>query len=559
MRVERYLGFAFACADLLFEVGPGGRLEFVLGAARGISNLSDNDLLGKPWRALFSDDGARVVESLMGGLADGARCGPVTVELEAESAPGKRRRALFSACRLPGRNGVLSCALARRLSPLMERAEQLPRDEKTQLLQPEAFGDLAAHQVGEGGDTPVRLALVDMPQLDKLRSKLGASESEALIGKIGAVLRAASVGGAAAGQLGPTRFGVMQEEGAALGDLKDRLSDAAREFDADGELSQVEVGEVALDPGGMAAGDALKAVQYVLRRFADAPPGSTPPASLAAAFDDLVAETITRMQDFTSTVRGQDFKMVFQPVVDLATRQVHHHEALVRFADQGSPFEKIRFAEDIGLIEALDLAVCENVLDALEHDTPHDFSAAANISGRSLQNGAFVRALLARLDALPGMASRLLFEITESAEMKDLVAANETIQSLRRRGFKVCLDDFGAGAASFQYLQALQVDCVKIDGAYTKRLGSSPRDEAMLRGLVGMCRSLSVATVAEMVETEEQARLLAEMGVEMGQGWLFGKPQALAKSAGPDSIDPDSSLVRIRLRRRANTGPGLWQ
>ena len=123
-----------------------------------------------------------------------------------------------------------------------------------------------------------------------------------------------------------------------------------------------------------------------------------------------------------------------------------------------------------------------------------------------------------------GLARRLIFEITESTELQDLEAANKVIQSLRDLGHEMCLDDFGAGFASFQYLHGLHVDYVKLDGKYIRPVLDSPRDRVMLKAMVGLCADLRVRTVAEMVETETQAGLLASIGVEFGQGWLFGKP-----------------------------------
>ena len=100
---------------------------------------------------------------------------------------------------------------------------------------------------------------------------------------------------------------------------------------------------------------------------------------------------------------------------------------------------------------------------------------------------------------------------------------NNFIQELRRTGFPVCLDDFGAGAASFQYLQKLEVDGVKIDGSYVKTILTSPRDATMVKNITKMCHELDVYVVAEMIESKDQADYLLGMGVDKGQGWLFSK------------------------------------
>jgi EAL domain-containing protein (putative c-di-GMP-specific phosphodiesterase class I) len=93
---------------------------------------------------------------------------------------------------------------------------------------------------------------------------------------------------------------------------------------------------------------------------------------------------------------------------------------------------------------------------------------------------------------------------------------------LRRRGFQVCLDDFGSGAATFHYLRGFDVDFVKIDGSLVR--SHDHRDHAMLRSVVGLCQELKVATIAEMIETAEQAKWLARMKVTHGQGYLWGRP-----------------------------------
>ena len=118
-----------------------------------------------------------------------------------------------------------------------------------------------------------------------------------------------------------------------------------------------------------------------------------------------------------------------------------------------------------------------------------------------------------------------MFEITESSEIKDLDKVDGFIQQLRKKGYPVCLDDFGAGAASFQYLHKLQVDGVKIDGAYVRNVLTSTRDATMVKNMTQMCHEMGVYVVAEMIENEDQKDFLRAIGVDKGQGWLFGKAE----------------------------------
>jgi EAL domain-containing protein (putative c-di-GMP-specific phosphodiesterase class I) len=224
---------------------------------------------------------------------------------------------------------------------------------------------------------------------------------------------------------------------------------------------------------------------------------------------------------------------------------------LSRFEAETSPYEDIRFAEETGLVEDFDIAVLVKVCGMLESgETDRRLTVAVNVSGRSLGSDLFAGLVQRELAQHPGLAGRLALEITESAEIKDLSRLDGIIQRIRQRGFEVCLDDFGAGSASFQYLRALKVDWVKIDGLYVRRVLKDNRDRAMIESLVELCRKLGVRTVAEQIEMVEEATALRRLGVELGQGWLFGKPTDLPSYRPPlDLPVAEPSPPRVRARR----------
>ncbi|MBM3510694.1 MAG: EAL domain-containing protein [Alphaproteobacteria bacterium] len=117
-----------------------------------------------------------------------------------------------------------------------------------------------------------------------------------------------------------------------------------------------------------------------------------------------------------------------------------------------------------------------------------------------------------------------MFEVTESAEIINLEQTNKLIRELRDKGHHVCLDDFGAGAAAFQYLRALDIDFVKIDGSYVREALSKPNGKSFLKAMASLCADIGIDTIAEMVEDEPVAKFLIEACVKYGQGYLFGKP-----------------------------------
>jgi EAL domain-containing protein (putative c-di-GMP-specific phosphodiesterase class I) len=236
-----------------------------------------------------------------------------------------------------------------------------------------------------------------------------------------------------------------------------------------------------------------------------------------------------------AALRERRFRLVYQPVVRMTDRSVHHYEALLRpIPTPNVPMQNtqefITFAEAVGLSEELDWAVLETAIEAL-HATV-DTSVAVNMSGLSMQNPAYRKRLLDRLSALRAEGSklapsRLLIELTETAEIADLQAAASSMEQLRSVGVPVCLDDFGAGAAAFRYLRAFGVDFVKLDGEYVRAACKNPRDRALVASMIEIAGKSGAAVVAETIETEAEAKLMADLGVTFGQGWLFGKPGVL--------------------------------
>jgi EAL domain-containing protein (putative c-di-GMP-specific phosphodiesterase class I) len=267
-----------------------------------------------------------------------------------------------------------------------------------------------------------------------------------------------------------------------------------------------------------------RALGHAVRLFIERHREAASFALLGVELGGLYAETVAGIERLKAAIAEGAFSMAFQPILALANRRPHHHEALLRLTIDWPTAEAIHFAERVGLIEALDLAVVDKVI-AMLHRRP-EVRVAVNLSGSSLENPAFAASLEGVLGGHRALAGRLLLEITETSEIRELVQVNRVVQRVRQAGFQVCLDDFGSGANAFHYLRAFAVDMVKIDGLYTRSALKEPTDRAFLKAMVGLCRDLGVATVAEMIETEAQAALIAELGVAFGQGYLFGRPVA---------------------------------
>ncbi len=217
----------------------------------------------------------------------------------------------------------------------------------------------------------------------------------------------------------------------------------------------------------------------------------------------------------------------------LADRQVHHFEALLRpistpkLAVTGVQ-EFVLFAEAAGLSEELDWAVLDTA--AATSEAARGASIAVNVSGLSMQSSTFRDRMLDRLARATRAGANLLIELTETADIEDFGSAIASMAGLRAAGIPVCLDDFGSGSAAFRYLREFRVDYVKLDGSYVGGALSSAREHGFLLTMVELANFMGAKTVAETIETEPQARLMQDIGVEFGQGYLLGRPAALPES-----------------------------
>jgi len=523
--LHRFMSFAFAGADLLVELDKQRNIAFALGATTGLSALNDIQLVGKPWQAVFAEEDHGLVGALLDGLKPGSRCGPILVKLALRRDDGSPRDALMSACSLPTSPGTVSCTLSNPSIAAIPHGAARRNDPMQQFIDEGTFTESAA-RLAEAARTlrkPLEMTFLDMPALQDAEKIFGRAQTEQLVQRIGTLLRASSIDGATAARLGPGRFGLVHDPSNRPDDIAARIVSAARTPDG----SSLEITHSSLDIAQqeLPQGETLRAIRYVVEQVSREGVWKDKPPTLLSAFESMVESTLERVRSFSRAVRDSHFNLAYQPIASLDTGKLHHFDVLTRFNQEESPLGMIQFAEEIGIIEQLDLAVITRSVETMRNPAlDRRVGFAVNVSGNSLDNGVFVNCLLELLDENRAFAKRIAIEVTESARLKNLPEANKVIQEIRKRGFQVGLDDFGAGSASFQYLQALSVDFVKIDGAYVHRLGKSQKDEAMIRGIVRICTDLGITTIGEMIETREQADALRRIGVQLGQGWYFGRP-----------------------------------
>lgn len=195
----------------------------------------------------------------------------------------------------------------------------------------------------------------------------------------------------------------------------------------------------------------------------------------------------------------------------------------------------IPVAEDTGSIEDLTLTLLRQAVEDVKARPNHPF-LSINLSPRQFADAWLPQKVLGilRLAALP--PHRLQIEISETAVEERLDEARATLQSLRHRGIKTALDDFGIRCGALYHLRDLPLDSVKIDRSLISQMLEKPEEGKIVEAIISLAHTLGLNTVAEGIESEAVLDKLAQLGCETGQGYLFGSPEALAGRPTPKNV-----------------------
>jgi diguanylate cyclase (GGDEF)-like protein/PAS domain S-box-containing protein len=232
--------------------------------------------------------------------------------------------------------------------------------------------------------------------------------------------------------------------------------------------------------------------------------------------------------DLRKALGNGELELFYQPLVNIRRDEVSGFEALLRWhhptRGMVSPVEFIPLAEDIGLIGPLSEWVLRTAcMEATRW--PENIKVAVNLSPVQFRGKGLVQSVVAAL-AYSGLApGRLELEITESVLLSETEVNLATLHQLREIGAHISLDDFGTGYSSLSYLRSFPFDKIKIDRSFVRDLVARPDCMAIIRAIVGLGKSLGIATTVEGVETKEQLHLLRAEGCTEVQGYLFSPPQ----------------------------------
>ncbi len=245
--------------------------------------------------------------------------------------------------------------------------------------------------------------------------------------------------------------------------------------------------------------------------------------------------------DLQSALANDEIVPWFQPVFDLQSGALGGFEALARWNRPGSglvePGAFIAVAEQIGLIPEVDRRIRDLALGHLREWRRHTpgLTMSVNVSVHGLTQADFVDSVAELLEATGVDPAALILEMTETVLLEDAQPVRQRLEELRNLGLRLAIDDFGTGYSSLQDLRDMKVDILKIDRAFVnggKGATEGVSDPPIVASVTDLAQSLGLQVVAEGIETEEQQRALRQLGIEYGQGFLFGRPMAPADVPG---------------------------
>lgn len=381
---------------------------------------------------------------------------------------------------------------------------------------------------------PTHLVDIDINRFKQINDAIGYSQGDELIKAFAERLRAGLPTGVEIGRIGAGEFAILCSEHRLGGSIEAMVEGLIARMTEPYQLSHhlqsvnLSVGIVAIpetnaDPVRLLRHSNL-ALQHARASGADA-------HALFHAEMGSVAEHRQWIEaELGTALERGDFDMHYQPQLELSSGRIVGYEALMRWAhpERGmiSPMEFIPIAEETGMIGPLgEWALRKACTDA--RLLPQDCFVAVNISPVQFMTRDFVAMVSRVLDETGMTPGRLELEVTETAMMQDRARAAAILVDLARMGISVAVDDFGTGYSNLSYLIDFKFHKLKIDRSFVNRIAADNGSGAVVSTIVGLSRALGVHTIAEGVETEDQAALLKAAGCEAVQGYFYGRPAPL--------------------------------
>jgi diguanylate cyclase (GGDEF)-like protein/PAS domain S-box-containing protein len=538
-------------SDGVVRTDPSGRIDFLNPSAENLLGIKlqhvQGQMLSRFYHSIASDSRTprpNVVEECLASrhVIEPAEASLLVLEDGAELAVRE------SAAPIIAENDELVGAVlvftdVSQLRSLQQRMVHLAsHDPLTGLINRREFEQQLAMAISDASNSFRQhvLCYMDLDEFKLVNDTCGHGAGDELLRQLTSVLSAVIPKGNTLARLGGDEFGLLfmncnPDEATAYAQS---MLDAVRQyrFQWDGQIFEVaaSIGIVPIVGGNGNLAELLSAADsacYVAKDRGRNQIHVTRVDDSAVRVRHTEMRWVERINRALHENRFRLFKQPIRPLQNSSAPQ--YHELLLRLVDvEGrivAPSQFITAAERYRMMPVIDLWVVGAALHSIGSiaSGKDDLSAAftINLSGQSFGNAELKSLILEQLDLLQIPPRKVMFEITETAAISNLAQALEFMKTLRERGCRFVLDDFGSGLSSFRYLKSLDIEFLKIDGELVREIAGDPIQREMVAAIHRIGESMGIQTIGEWVENSEIERALTDIGVDYAQGWGVGRPE----------------------------------
>jgi len=540
---ERFRSLVLNTSDVITIMDPNAQILYQSPSAERIWGYAPRELAQTSLLSLVHADDLEVATNLITQAISRPRLG-LAAELRLRLADGTWSYfevVMTNLLRDPRVAGLVSTFrdISERKNFEQALSYQAFHDALTDLPNRSLFVDRVERALARGNlrQTPVAVMFLDLDNFKVINDSLGHSIGDQLLVSVTHRIQSCLRREDTLSRLSGDEFSILIEE---VPDIEDALAVTQRiqqaleaPFSLDGHelFASASIGVVLSAPNHDCPDDLLRDADLAMYR------AKANGKARCEVFDHTMNARVTeRLALETSLRRALDrdeFRVHYQPIIDLATGEVAGFEALIRWEHPQRglvpPAEFIPLAEETGLILPIGRWVLEEACQQIKtwqmlYDPEHRLTLSVNVSARQLQHQGLVETVADVLERTELDPTTLKLELTESLMMQDLDLTIDRLRALKALNIELALDDFGTGYSSLAYLRRLPVSFLKIDRSFVKQLGVDPDDSAIVRTIVALAHDLGMTVIGEGVETEGQFRELRRLGCAYGQGYHFGRP-----------------------------------
>jgi len=532
---EHFRSLVQNSSDVITQIDRDGLIRYQSGSVERILGYSEAELVGKPFGDLVHDDDRlqvlrKIDEAInIEGL-------PLAVECRLRRKDDSYCSAEITITNLLGLPAVRGLVLnTRDVSERKTLEEKLTHqafhDPLTDLPNRAAFRIHLDHALYGNREGQIAVLFLDLDDFKAVNDTLGHDIGDKLLAAVGARIASTLRPGDTVARLGGDEFAVllknMEEEEIAARVAERITRQFIAPFGIDGKQIAIHasIGIAGLVSGEEAAEELIRNADVAM--YIAKSKGKARYVEYDASLASAALHLLELEADMPRALAEKQFVLHYQPVVMLESGAIHSAEALLRWnhPELGllSAPDFIAVAERSGLIVELGRwALQQAARDArrwqVRYPSTPLMGISVNLYGRQLQRPELVPEVMDAIDAAGLDPQSLILELSESVLMGDGQAVGQVLQGLRERGFRLALDDFGAGYSSLGRLRDFSVDILKMDRSFVAGIGNGLTDGAILRAIIGIANTLGLMTIAEGIERPEQLAALNAMGCHAGQG-----------------------------------------